>query len=68
VLLNVSYPTPIHLMPAYRDCGYGEGDFPESERAAREIFSLPMYPSLTDAQQDVVCLALGDVLGEPVDI
>jgi dTDP-3-amino-2,3,6-trideoxy-4-keto-D-glucose/dTDP-3-amino-3,4,6-trideoxy-alpha-D-glucose/dTDP-2,6-dideoxy-D-kanosamine transaminase len=68
VLLNVSYPTPIHLMPAYRECGYQEGDFPESERAATEIFSLPMYPSLTDAQQEVVCLALGDVLAEPVDI
>jgi len=68
VLLNVSYPTPIHLMPAYRECGYGPGDFPESERAAREIFSLPMYPSLTDAQQDVVCRALGDVLAEPVHI
>ena len=68
VLLNVSYPTPLHLMPAYHDCGYGEGDFPESERAAREIFSLPMYPSLTDAQQEVVCLALGDVLSERVDI
>ena len=68
VLLNVSYPTPIHLMPAYRECGYAEGDFPQAERAAREIFSLPMYPSLTDAQQDVVCQALGDVLNEPVHI
>ena len=68
VLLNVSYPTPIHLMPAYREFGYGRGDFPESERAAREIFSLPMYPSLTDAQQDMVCRALGDVLAEPVHL
>jgi len=68
VLLNVSYPTPIHLMPAYGEFGYGEGDFPQAERAAREIFSLPMYPSLTDAQQDVVCRALGDVLAEPVVI
>jgi aminotransferase EvaB len=68
VLLSVSYPTPIHLMPAYQEFGYAEGDFPQAERAAREIFSLPMYPSLTDAQQDVVCLALGDVLSEPVHI
>jgi aminotransferase EvaB len=68
VLLNVNYPTPIHLMPAYREFGFGQGDFPETERAAREIFSLPMYPSLTDAQQDVVCRALGDVLAEPVHI
>ena len=68
VLLNVSYPSPIHLMPAYREFGYGEGDFPEAERAADEIFSLPMYPSLTDAQQYLVCRALGQVLGEPVHI
>ena len=68
VHLNVSYPTPIHLMPAYGECGYVEGDFPESERAAREIFSLPMYPSLTDVQQEAVCPALGDVLAEPVHI
>lgn len=67
VLLNVSYPCPIHLMPAYRDLGYREGEFPEAERAAREIFSLPMYPSLTEAQQEVVCRALGAVLGEPVN-
>jgi len=68
VLLNVSYPCPIHLMPAYRDLGYLEGDFPEAERAAREIFSLPMYPLLTEAEQEAVCRALGAVLGEPVTI
>jgi len=68
VLLNVSYPCPIHLMPAYTSLGYREGDFPEAERAAREIFSLPMYPTLTDAQQDAVCRALGAVLGEQVAV
>jgi aminotransferase EvaB len=68
VLLNVSYPTPIHLMPAYQDLGYREGDFPEAEAAAREIFSLPMYPTLSDADQDAVCRALGAVLGEAVAV
>ncbi len=66
VLLNVSYPHPVHLMPAYAHLGYREGDFPEAERAAREIFSLPMYPTLGEADQDTVCRALGEVLGEPV--
>ena len=66
VWLNVSYPSPIHLMPAYVDLGYAEEDFPEAERAARDILSLPMYPSLTEAQQDAVCRALGQVLAEPV--
>jgi len=68
VLLNVSYPRPIHVMPAYEPYGYHEGDFPEAERAACEIFSLPMYPTLTDAEQDEVCRALGAILGEAVTV
>jgi aminotransferase EvaB len=68
VLLNVSYPRPIHLMPAYRGLGYVEGDLPEAEQAANEIFSLPMYPTLTEEQQVSVCRALGEVLGEPVHV
>jgi aminotransferase EvaB len=66
VLLNVSYPRPIHLMPAYASLGCREGDFPEAERAAREIFSLPMYPGLTEDDQAKVSSALGQVLGESV--
>jgi dTDP-4-amino-4,6-dideoxygalactose transaminase len=38
----------------YRDLGYGPGDFPEAERAAREVLSLPIYPEMTDAQVDEV--------------
>jgi aminotransferase EvaB len=68
VLLNVSYPRPIHLMPAYEPLGYHAGDFPEAERAAGEIFSLPMYPTLSDTEQETVCRALGAVLGEPVAV
>lgn len=62
IAVNVSYPWPIHLMRAYASLGYEEGDFPETERAAREIFSLPMYPSLSDADQDRVCIALHEIL------
>jgi dTDP-4-amino-4,6-dideoxygalactose transaminase len=43
---NLHYPFPIHLLPAYADLGYDEGDFPEAEAAAREELSLPMYPEL----------------------
>lgn len=60
--LNVSYPWPIHTMRGYASLGYAEGDLPATEAAAREIFSLPMYPALTDAEQDRVCEALRDVL------
>ncbi|WP_428565900.1 MAG: DegT/DnrJ/EryC1/StrS family aminotransferase [Solidesulfovibrio sp. DCME] len=59
---NVSYPWPIHTMTGYGHLGYKEGDLPETERAAGEIFSLPMYPSLTDAEQDTAIAALGDTL------
>jgi aminotransferase EvaB len=61
---NVSYPWPIHTMTGYTHLGYKEGDLPETERAAREIFSLPMYPSLSDAEQDTAIAALRDTLKE----
>ncbi len=60
--LNVSYPWPIHTMRGYASLGYAEGSLPATEAAAREIFSLPMYPMLTDAEQDEVCDALRAVV------
>ena len=62
VLVNISYPWPIHTMSAYTRFGGQEGGLPETEKAAREIFSLPMYPALTDDQQQRVVDALHKVL------
>lgn len=58
ILTNVSYPWPIHLMGAYRHLGGAEGDLPTTELLAKEIFSLPLYPSLSDAEQDLVIAAV----------
>ncbi|MEE6281371.1 DegT/DnrJ/EryC1/StrS family aminotransferase [Georgenia sp. MJ170] len=60
--LNVSYRWPVHLMPGFAHLGYRAGSFPVAERLAQEIFSLPMYPSLTDAQQDTVITGLRSAL------
>ncbi len=62
IIAGIHYPWPIHAMRGYAYLGYGEGSLPVTEKAAREIFSLPMYPSLTDAEQDRVCGALRDIL------
>lgn len=54
---GIHYPYPVHLLPAFADLGYAAGQFPQSERAAREVLSLPMYPELTADQVDVVARA-----------
>jgi aminotransferase EvaB len=64
IVVNISYPWPIHTMRGYSTLGYKEGDLPHTEAAAKEILSLPMYPSLSDKEQETVCRVLHEILAE----
>jgi dTDP-4-amino-4,6-dideoxygalactose transaminase len=54
------YPRPLHLQPVYENLGYEPGQLPVSEQACHEVISLPMFPELTQEQQDKVIDALKD--------
>ncbi|MCC6364798.1 MAG: DegT/DnrJ/EryC1/StrS family aminotransferase [Bryobacterales bacterium] len=46
---GVHYPAPLHLHPAFRDCGLKRGDLPHAEKACKEIISLPLWPYLSES-------------------
>jgi UDP-2-acetamido-2-deoxy-ribo-hexuluronate aminotransferase len=58
----VHYPLSLHMQPVFKGLGYKEGDFPNSEAAARRVISLPMHPYLSDAQQVRVVDALAQAV------
>jgi len=52
---GIHYPVPVHLQPAYADLGYARGAFPQSEKAAAEVLSLPLFAEMTNEQIEAVC-------------
>lgn len=63
VRVGVHYPHPIHTMDGFSHLGYSTGDLPVTESACREIFSLPVHPTLGEAGRQRVVEAVREVLG-----
>lgn len=56
----IYYPLPLHLQGLYRDLGMAKGALPHAEAAGREVLSLPMFPELTEAQQQEIMAAVAE--------
>jgi dTDP-4-amino-4,6-dideoxygalactose transaminase len=61
----VYYPVPMHTQECFRSLGHREGDFLESEAAARHTLALPIYPELTDDQACHVVASIREFFGRP---
>ncbi len=60
----VRYPTPIHLQPAFVDCGWRAGEFPVAEKLARELLCLPIRPDLSQSEVDYVADSVRSFFGK----
>jgi dTDP-4-amino-4,6-dideoxygalactose transaminase len=64
VQTGIHYPRPLHLQKPYQVLGYHAGSLPHAELACERVFSLPLYPELSDEQAHYVARQLREIVGE----
>lgn len=64
IISMIYYPIPLHLQPVYQDFGYQKGQLPVVEQVAQEVLSLPLFPGISEAEQEEVAYAVKDCLLE----